>query len=548
MCGIAGFYIKNPKSSKIPPQDVIEEFVNQLLLGIVSRGHDATGVFSVSSENPKIGRIEKEDAPATMFIHWRNPVLEQPRYVMTHTRLATKGHQSKNENNHPVQYETVFVTHNGVIVNDDSLFRVHDLKRFAEVDTEIIPALLSKFGFENIGEALSKLNGGFAIAATDPKNNPGEVYLAKGPRNPIEVFETKSVVVWASTRSVIHDAWKEVFGAAPATKQFKSLHDGDILLLSPGEHESKPMKFEVYKTYSSNNGYSPDSWMSNPTYLEKQKFCVCGHKREKHTGSKFDGGCFNHQDGKSCTCKSFIESGIQSRRQQEYEATQEQTDTSEVSKLITTPKHVQDGHSSRTLTIRRNGVTIEWVTCYECRAMFDKKEMVIDLKSRYYVCNMCALLTNDHNTLPPSFDPPAEQGKMPSADTPVTEDLNDDGDEDEKPAWSELEAEIALRLGLQPQHVHHVLVDAGVDELNASESLINEYCLLEDTKHEILRDWQGLMEPPDKGSWSGKSLEIYQSGNPEASEAETAEILRGTEDYGSCGVSVFETETERRLH
>lgn len=533
MCGIAGFYIKNPTSKKIPPQDVIEEFVNSLLRGIEPRGKDATGLFSASTTDLQVCRLEKEDVPASAFIYWRDPLISNPRYTLCHTRFATKGDPKKEVNNHPVQYDSVYVTHNGVIRNDDSLFREFDLERHGEVDTEIIPALISKFGLDKVHKALTKLSGGFAIAATDPKNKPGELVLAKGPTNPLEVLETKSVVVWASTRNTIIEAWKHVFGSEPAKSLFTSLHDGELLYLTPDSSKSETMKFEVHRYKSTSygqNGYSDfsNSGWSGPTYMERQKFCICGHKRDRHIGSQYDGKC-DHTTWKSgvaetCDCEKYMLSSLQERHEQ-------------VDKLINIPKHIEDGRAARTVTVRRNGVTIDWVTCYECRGLFDKGEMVVDLKSRFYVCTNCCTNSAPESTL---------QLKDLVA-TPVTEELDDDDDLNliglSTDEWTDLEAEIGKRLGLKPEFVHFVMIEADVNDDEADDSIVNSYILCEDTKQDILRERQEAasaktaeIKPSEDTPAAGRSLILYRNA------LEDTELSEYADAYGSCGVQAFEDE------
>ncbi len=62
--------------------------------------------------------------------------------VIGHSRLVTNGDQSVHANNQPVVAGDCVGIHNGIVVNDDILWRRHpDLMRHAEVDTEIVLAL-----------------------------------------------------------------------------------------------------------------------------------------------------------------------------------------------------------------------------------------------------------------------------------------------------------------------------------------------------------------------------------------------------------------------
>jgi len=55
-----------------------------------------------------------------------------------HTRWRTRGDERINRNNHPIRAGDVIGTHNGTIYNADRLFRRLRLRRFAEVDSELL--------------------------------------------------------------------------------------------------------------------------------------------------------------------------------------------------------------------------------------------------------------------------------------------------------------------------------------------------------------------------------------------------------------------------
>lgn len=238
MCGIAGFHLKH--EGDVKAHDGMELFASTLLSGIESRGRQATGFVAVTQKGS--ATIDKRPLNAKEFIKVRKRLPKGTRTFLGHTRLATQGSNENNANLHPVIAGTCLATHNGGIWNDDTLFDTHSLKRAAEVDTEIIPALIHKFGWEAADKALHELRGSFAIAAID-LGHPGEVLLAKGDFSPLYWIETKQFVVWASTVSAIQDAWKLVLGTPPQYKQFDQLKEGDMLWLKGKVIE--PAKFEL---------------------------------------------------------------------------------------------------------------------------------------------------------------------------------------------------------------------------------------------------------------------------------------------------------------
>lgn len=215
MCGIAGIQIKDAFVGKFP----VNAFVDALLLGIEHRGRDATGFLSITGK--KSLTLDKRPMEASAFILERKPIPDDAKTILLHTRLATQGHQSNFHNNHPVMYDTCFVTHNGVIHNDDTVFEKLSITRRAQVDSEAIPAALTYHGLSEVADiksSLGELSGSFAIAAVDPIKCPGKLLLAKGSGSPLWILNHKKAVIWASTQKAITDAWGALIGTPPTKK------------------------------------------------------------------------------------------------------------------------------------------------------------------------------------------------------------------------------------------------------------------------------------------------------------------------------------------
>lgn len=201
MCGITGFCLKSDRYKNF---EWLDDFVDQLLLGIEIRGTDATGIIQQTHDHKVF--LQKQAVEATKFVAKRRKLDKDCSFILGHTRLTTKGSPSNFHNNHPVHYNSTFVTHNGSIYNDDKLFEEEKLARNAEVDTEIIAALLDKYGFDNAPEAINKLQGGFAVAAVNPHKNPGKILLFKNTSWPIESWENDDIFIWSSLSSAIREA------------------------------------------------------------------------------------------------------------------------------------------------------------------------------------------------------------------------------------------------------------------------------------------------------------------------------------------------------
>lgn len=233
MCGIAGLHIKPSAKGKVPAGRLMD----WLLLGIEPRGKDAAGYLSVGFDHSVT--MDKEAETASVFIKDRKPIKGHPQTILAHTRAATQGSPSNNANNHPVQYGTVFLVHNGWILNDVELFAETEMEVTAEVDTLAIAAMLwdqcDGAGWANGTEpALSKLEGAVAIAAIDIKQ-PGEVLLARGNHSPLWYIETGDFFMWASTVQAMRTAWAKVYGTPPALKRFKEFAEGEFKVIKDGE-------------------------------------------------------------------------------------------------------------------------------------------------------------------------------------------------------------------------------------------------------------------------------------------------------------------------
>lgn len=207
MCGIAGF--KRFGKALITPSHV-----NIMLTGIEKRGNHATGI-SIQNKSGKIFTM-KDDEPGWKFIATKKfeefileHLNEDTDTVILHARAATKGSPRNMDNNHPLTLGKVSVVHNGMIWNDDELFKKTSLPRNGEVDSDIIRAILDDADLTKKGvEALNMMRGSAAIAAIS-EGQPGKLLLARSG-NPIVTACTKDMFVWASEKRFIHAAMRPV--------------------------------------------------------------------------------------------------------------------------------------------------------------------------------------------------------------------------------------------------------------------------------------------------------------------------------------------------
>jgi len=205
MCGICGI-------RRFGDEPITEEKITTLLCANERRGLDATGM---ALQNPgEEVQVLKQDEPANHFVRSRAykefltaHLREETEIFLGHTRAATQGNPKDNANNHPVFAGNVAVVHNGMIHNDDTLFRELSLDRKADVDSDILRAILDEGGFTMKGlRALRKISGSVAIAAI-ANAYPGKLVLARSG-SPLVLASTPNLLVWSSEKQAIHNAMR----------------------------------------------------------------------------------------------------------------------------------------------------------------------------------------------------------------------------------------------------------------------------------------------------------------------------------------------------
>lgn len=152
MCGIFGVIVPSAQNYS---SEQLTSTIEQLFVLSETRGREAAGISFLTDESIY---IYKDSVSASQMIKdrsylslWTNIVSEVtsgestcPLAVVGHSRLVTNGLQGIDANNQPISKEGTVVVHNGIIVNDNSLWSDNsELVRTASVDTEIIVALLN---------------------------------------------------------------------------------------------------------------------------------------------------------------------------------------------------------------------------------------------------------------------------------------------------------------------------------------------------------------------------------------------------------------------
>jgi len=253
MCGISGI-------RKFGNEPIREIQIRLFLTGMEHRGNDATGI----AMQKKTGEILifKDDIAAWNFTKLKKyeefietNLDENIVQVILHTRAATKGSPRKSPNNHPLSSGKGAVIHNGVITNDDSLFRELDLERGAETDSDILRAIVDKYGITKEAiKHLNKVRGGVAMAAMHP-DYPGMMLLGRSG-NPITLASDDNYLVFSSEKSTIHRAmrpwvyrFKKWFQVQSLQLAFSGYPDNTIEILGPDGTEWHDEFKTHYGTY-----------------------------------------------------------------------------------------------------------------------------------------------------------------------------------------------------------------------------------------------------------------------------------------------------------
>lgn len=226
MCGVFGLLVKEGSNLKA---QLVAGPINHLFKLSESRGKEASGI-AVFSGN--LIRVLKLPLPASRLIHTdeyqklftaifkRN--ISSPIAIIGHTRLATDGVETLKENNQPVIKDGIIVVHNGIVVNNEELWRrFSSLKRKYEVDTEIIASLIRKFYREKkdlikaVKNTFNLIEGSASIAVFFNDlhylllaTNTGSLYMCKGERDNICLFASESYIL----KKTIQQTWlKNIF-------------------------------------------------------------------------------------------------------------------------------------------------------------------------------------------------------------------------------------------------------------------------------------------------------------------------------------------------
>lgn len=253
MCGIGGI-LMFPMERNEMQVEFIRGLIADLAVENMKRGRDATGIATFKKDGSH--NVFKHNVKAEKFVQletWhdflKENVTNETTNILIHTRASTQGSPKNNDNNHPIVSATSIGVHNGIIYNDDQLFKKENLFRQAEVDSEVIFRLLDKEVFnkktasKNVAE---KLSGVFAVAYVK-KDEPSKLNFFRNT-NPTTFAYIKelNIIVFASLKTYIEDALKYlIYEAEYLYKDSNIVNVETVSYYSPSENIC--LQFDVSK-------------------------------------------------------------------------------------------------------------------------------------------------------------------------------------------------------------------------------------------------------------------------------------------------------------
>lgn len=220
MCGILGMVSSKPFTTEEWSQ--VDAILERLLLASERRGRNAAGYAYLAG-----GRlvVEKAQGSAERFcsVEWKAQAQvraqDRPTVFLGHTRAATKGSERERVNNHPLYSKVsgLAVVHNGIISNDDALFKQLAMPRDGQVDSEVILRLVEHFRkgqkvkhlTRAVIEAYGKMTGGAAVGVIDRANPHVLVLAADGNPIVLGLVEELHAIFFASTEDILMDGMAE---------------------------------------------------------------------------------------------------------------------------------------------------------------------------------------------------------------------------------------------------------------------------------------------------------------------------------------------------
>ncbi len=234
MCGIFGVTIT--EHSRLSTDD-LKRSVEDLFVLSESRGKEAAGLAILT---PEAIHVHKEPSSASRMIRSRpyravfadavqNGSGHGPggraTTIIGHSRLVTNGAQEFHHNNQPVVGQGLIGIHNGIIVNDDDLWRRYPLERRYQVDTEVLLSLVRHFLAEGRSlieatrETFGVIEGAASIACVFEEfnylllaTNNGSLYTCRSATANTQLFASEKYILQMLLKK---RHWRRALGDCP---------------------------------------------------------------------------------------------------------------------------------------------------------------------------------------------------------------------------------------------------------------------------------------------------------------------------------------------
>jgi len=248
MCGIA--FISPAPGSALD----VASLGRELLKVLEARGADAAGYAWRDDQGqawivkaPQSGsKLARTTPPADMMD-------TGVRALLIHTRYATLGDPGRNENNHPIVRPGVQMVHNGHVRNHWKLAQANKISRDAEVDSEVLAAIIELARTDDDAlRAFATVEGTAAVAWLKDGDPIGLLHAARLNGSPLVIAQTKDGdTIGCSTEYLMRKACDHL---GIALDWVEHLKEGEYITVRDGVIE----RFETFKTAPSGAYVKPD--------------------------------------------------------------------------------------------------------------------------------------------------------------------------------------------------------------------------------------------------------------------------------------------------
>ena len=222
MCGIFGIALRPGASLSAA---AFQKLLERLYVLSESRGKESAGLHLYLPDARQAWTIKGAQAPTELLrskefrrtletgmafaFAGERQSPSQPLIAIAHSRLVTNGNARLPQNNQPVRWGPVTMVHNGIVVNVEQLWQQNQqLQRHAEVDTEVMAALLSESMSQEFNPATAtqgvfgRIRGAASIAWVHGESctltlasNTGDLYYAQLPLDAGLIFASERFIL-----------------------------------------------------------------------------------------------------------------------------------------------------------------------------------------------------------------------------------------------------------------------------------------------------------------------------------------------------------------